>query len=156
MNPESVLKLQSYLDNELPSSEALEVAEWLKRDAQAQSLCEELRSMKSLMAANELEPKLPESREFYWSKIERAIAPPTVNRTAQNRMSLPSWCFRIVAPLLGAVMLMALAVVVLKPGILPQRIASYFHEIDTPLEEDNAISFHSQEAGMTVVWIAAK
>lgn len=156
MNPETFLKLQAYLDNELPPAEAQKVAQWLEQDEPARAIYEELRSTKLLLAGSGLEMKVPETREFYWSKIEREIAGQPLVRTTAHWLALPNWCYRLAAPLAGAALLMVLAVFIFKPSIIPQRIAGYFHEIDTPLEEDDAISFHSQEAGMTVVWIAAK
>ena len=156
MNPETFLKLQSYLDNELPPAEAKNIEQWLERDAQARAIYEELRSTKLLLAGNELDLKVPESREFFWAKIEREIVLQPADQSPGRWFVLPNWCYRFAAPLAGAALLMVLAVFILKPSIIPQRIAAYFHEIDTPLEEDDAISFHSQEAGMTVVWIAAK
>lgn len=158
MNPESTLKLQAYLDNELTPAEAQQVASWLANDQEARALFDELQTTKRLVGGNELEVTIPESREFYWSKIERAIA---LERTSSTRRApwwfvLPGWWRRVAVPLVGTAALVLLVVVALKPGFIPQQIASYFHEIDTPMEEDDAISFHSQEAGMTVVWIAAR
>src|SRR5881296_2996806 len=73
INHETELKLQAYLDGELSPGEAKTVADLLRRDAGAQALYQELRIAKSLLAENELERKLPESGEFYWSKIRRQI-----------------------------------------------------------------------------------
>jgi len=73
INHEKELKLQAYLDGELPADEANAIADLLGRDAGAQALYQELRVAKSLLAGNELERTLSESREFYWSKIQRQI-----------------------------------------------------------------------------------
>ena len=67
------MRLQAYLDGELPDSEAREAASLLAQDAEARALLAELKNTSAAMAGFELDIKLPESREFYWSKIEREI-----------------------------------------------------------------------------------
>ena len=73
MTEEQQLKLQAFLDGELPDPEAHEVAAWLARDADATALLGELRNTQKALVDFEPELKVPESREFYWSKIEREI-----------------------------------------------------------------------------------
>lgn len=73
MNDETKIKLQAYLDGELSGRDAHEVSELLSKDTEAQSLLAELKFIKSALHGNELEFKLPETREFYWSKIQRGI-----------------------------------------------------------------------------------
>ena len=65
MNREAEIRLQAYLDNEISSSEARQVAAWLARDQAAAQVYEELRNTKLLLSGNEPEIQLPESREFY-------------------------------------------------------------------------------------------
>ena len=74
MNLEFELKLQALLDGELPEREAAEVEARVKADPQAQALLDELRMTTTALRGNELERALPETREFFWSKIERTIA----------------------------------------------------------------------------------
>jgi anti-sigma factor RsiW len=73
MNREQQLKLQAFLDGELPEWEAREVAAWIQHDCAAATLLEELKNTRQ--ALFDYEPELPmsEAREFYWSKIEREI-----------------------------------------------------------------------------------
>src|SRR5215471_13582833 len=73
MDCEAQLKLQAYLDGELPEKEAREVANWLAKDREAVALHAELRNTRQALAGFEVGVELPESREFYWSKIERDI-----------------------------------------------------------------------------------
>src|SRR2546430_207559 len=73
MDFESQLKVQAYLDGELPEAEAREIANWLARDQEAVRLHAELRNTRKAMAGFEVGVTLPESREFFWSKIEREI-----------------------------------------------------------------------------------
>ena len=73
MKDEQQLKLQAYLDGELPDSEVRAVADWIAKDAEAAGLLAELKNTRGALAGFEAEIKLPESREFYWSKIAREI-----------------------------------------------------------------------------------
>jgi len=73
MDHEKQLKLQAFLDEELSEAEAKEVASWLAKDQEATLLLAELRNTRQSMARFEAGVRLPESREFYWSKIEREI-----------------------------------------------------------------------------------
>jgi len=73
MNDETKIKLQAYLDGELSERETREVSALLNTEAEAKAFLAELQFVKTAMAGNELEIKLPESREFYWGKIQREI-----------------------------------------------------------------------------------
>ena len=73
MDYDSQLKLQAYLDGELPENEAREVAGWVAKDREAVALLSELKATRQAMADFEIGIKLPESREFYLSKIARQI-----------------------------------------------------------------------------------
>src|SRR5690242_11198744 len=73
MNGESQIKLQAFMDGELPESEAREVAGWLARNQEAALLLQELRHTRQSLKGHDASIKLPESREFFWSKIEREI-----------------------------------------------------------------------------------
>ncbi|MEK7686740.1 MAG: hypothetical protein AAB466_15095 [Verrucomicrobiota bacterium] len=154
MNVEAQLKLQAYLDNELSSEEARQVAALLAQDQEACALYEGLKTVKELLAGNEVEFKVPETREFYWSRIEREI-----NRLTQAEAVEPSgglgtsWWLRWLAPLAGAAVLVALLFSAGKMNSFwPGSLAS-LQEIETPLAETSAISFHAQEVGITVVWV---
>src|SRR2546427_201539 len=102
MKLERELKLQALLDGELSARQARKVAAWLEADPQAQLLFNELKIAKSAMAGGEPELTLPESREFYWSKIQREIG-----RAEQAQVPfrpLPGWIAawrRLLAPMAG-------------------------------------------------------
>lgn len=155
INQESKLKLQAHLDNELSGGELRKVAAWLDQDAEARALYAELRDVKSIVQGNELEVALPESREFYWSKIERSIRAQPVQREPQRFLPGYPWWVRIFAPALGVAILLVAALSLVRLGTTPTTV-SYLHEIETPLEDTSAISFHSQAAGMTVVWVQSQ
>ena len=151
----TALKLQAYLDGELPSGEARQAVDLLGKDPEAKALFEELKATKSLLAGNELAVTVPETRDFYWSKIAREIARQE-SGPARESVGARAWWLRLVAPA-GAVALLALVVsIALKSTSVPSGswvALSEAHEIDTPLEETSSITFRSEAAGMTVVWM---
>jgi anti-sigma factor RsiW len=73
MTQKQQLKLQAFLDGELPEREAREILAWTQRDGAAAALLQELRNTRQAMANSEPHLSLPESREFFWSKIEHEI-----------------------------------------------------------------------------------
>lgn len=152
MNQEAKFKLQAYLDQECTQVDAPALAAWLDQDPEARALSAELSEVKRFLAGNELEVNLPESREFYWSKIERAIRAQEKQAALEAPVSHSVWWIRLLAPAAGVAILMMTVLSLVKLGSGPARM-SYLHEIETPLEETSTISFHSQAAGMTVVWV---
>ena len=156
INHDTELKLQAYLDGELLPGEAKVISRLLESDAGAQALYQELRTAKSLLAGNELERKTPESREFYWSKIQRQLERVESTQAEGQREPAPAqWWTRFLAP---AGVLGALAVFVAVALRSPEGAGSFLalddsHEIETPLEETSSFSFRSEAAAMTVVWV---
>ena len=73
MTNEQQLKLQAFLDGELPEREAREILAWTQRDRDAAALLAELKNTRQVMQKSEPHLSVPESREFFWSKIEREI-----------------------------------------------------------------------------------
>jgi hypothetical protein len=141
--------LQAYLDNEVSSSEARQIASWIARDGEAKALYEELACTKSLLAPeNEPVVSVPDSREFYWSKIAREIE--RADREPVREVKRAPWWIRVLAPIAGTA---ALAVFVFTsisfnaPGG-PSHMAQIEHS-----ETDSSITYHSPEQNMTVVWI---
>ncbi len=149
MNVELGIKLQAHLDGELAGREAQEVAALLEGDAEAKALFAELQQTKSLLTGNEPEFRLPESREFFWSKIEREISR---DETAPAT-SVSGWMVflrRHFAALsttaVAAALVMFLAVNWMSPAM--------FEEIENPLDDSDSFSFRSESQQMTLVWIA--
>ena len=149
MNTESKLRLQAYLDNEVSSAEARQIASWIERDAEAKALCDELRATKSLLVAeNELPVIVPDSREFYWSKIQREIE--RTEREPVREVGARPWWSRFLAPVVGAAAL-ALFVFTSVSTNPVRNMANQTEQSHT----DNSITFYSPENKTTVVWIAS-
>lgn len=91
---DTILKVQAYVDNELTQADAREVVALVERDPQARALCTELKELRTLVSANEIQVKLPESREFFWSKIEREIVRSSTIAASPGRSR---WWMRILA-----------------------------------------------------------
>jgi anti-sigma factor RsiW len=141
------LKVQAWLDGELPDDEARQLGEWIARDPEAAALAAELGCIRQAMTRQETAVTLDESREFYWSKIHRQI-----QREAgvARPIALP-WYARwrkYMGPLAGVAALgCVLLLTVTRSG------SSAFDEISSTGEGMEAVTFHDQSAQMTVVWL---
>ena len=99
MTEDAQLKLMAYVDGKLPTEEVAEIESLIKADQEAADLVSELRWAQEAITGNELELKVPETREFYWSKISKAIefeekqaeraATPSENQKWWNKILLP-------------------------------------------------------------------
>ena len=156
IDAETQLKLQAYLDAELPPREAATVAEWLKHHEDARHLLEELTRARMLLTGNEPRRAVPETREFYWSRIRRRIESADAAETAvAERPRTSLWWIRLLAPAGGLAVLALFIALSLRTGnALPTRAKlDIGHDIEAPLEEVSTISFRSESAAMTVVWV---
>ena len=150
MKHEQQLNLQAYLDGELSAREERVVAELVAGDADAQKLLAELRFTKSALTGNELEAKVPETREFYWSKIEREIQRVEATPATKGTHWFTWWRRKYWIPFSGFAVMLALLV-----GTASQLLfhSSVLEEIDNPSEETGAFTFRSDKERMTVVWL---
>lgn len=160
MNSDTQLKVQAYLDNELSSSEARKVAGLISSDREAQELYDQLRAMKELMAGNEPEVKVAESRDFYWSQIQRRIA--SAEREVQPK-ARTAWWIRLLAPVAGTAALAALLISVMNPGtqVTSRKSESFaarpLHgEVEDLAPDVSSVTFRSEQDGVTVVWLTAR
>ena len=123
MNHETELKLQAYLDGELSESEAAAIREMLARDPQARSVTDALEATRTILLANEPELKVPETREFYWSKIRRQIELGEEQGAVANAgQAAPAWWLRFLAPaglLAVLIVLIALSACSIHPALSP-------------------------------------
>lgn len=148
MKPDLELKLQAWLDGELSAPETRRIGLEIAGDAEATRFVTDLQSIKTALAGNETAMPVPETREFYWSKIERQIQRETpVPRTvpAPRPAAWRHW----LSPLAGFAGLACMLYLAVRPPSLPT-----FDEISSTGEGMEAVTFHDQSAGMTVVWLA--
>ena len=157
MNRELELKLQAWVDGELSGREEAEIARLAVEDPAAQSLAGELRGAKSFLRGNEPEYIVPETREFYWSKIQREIerdaqaADPAEHRASLAEILL-SWR-RFLAPAAGFALVAFLAVGGIKYMTGADPASKVLAEVENLSEHTSSFSFRSQSENMFVVWV---
>jgi anti-sigma factor RsiW len=146
MNQELQLKLQAYLDNELSASDVREVEMLLRTDRDARELLDELRNTNIALRVFEAEIKVPESRDFYWSKIRRQIEREEVVPVARPVIA---WWRRILVPAGAFAVLAIAAMLAFKPSAANQSPL-----LETSLDDSGAITYRDEAEGMTLVWFS--
>ena len=96
------IKIQAFLDRELPEAEAREIAALIARDREAAALHTELKNTRRAIAGAEQGIVLPETREFYWSKISRAIEQTSETETTRPTVTLWQLLGRLIKPVSAA------------------------------------------------------
>ena len=150
MSTELELNIQAYLDGELGEREAREVGAVLESDADARQLLAELKTTAGVVCANEPRITLPESREFYWGKIQRAIE-------HEPQRAKPAFAFwqsvtRILVPAAGVALVLFLGIASLKVPTSTDPLA-HLAEVENLSEHMTSFSFRSQSHNMFVVWL---
>ena len=154
MNLELGIKLQAYLDGELGEREARSIAALIESDAEARALHTELQQTRTWITANEPELRLPESREFYWSKIEREIQRLDAAPAPASEVSGWAAFLRRYAKVLTGTSVAAALVIFVGFQMNVLSFNQPFEEIDNPLDDTPSFSFRSESQKMTLVWIS--
>lgn len=144
MNTE--LQLQALLDGELDAREVRGIEALLAQDAQSAALMQELKWTKGALVGIEAEVALPETREFFWSKVERAIA--IEEKQAATVPAERSWWLKFLYPATGLAAMVAVMLVV-SGGRTTDGA-----DTESVPEDVNAISFRSESEKMSVVYVA--
>jgi len=147
MDYDAQLKLQSYLDGELPEPEAREVANLLAQDREAVALFAELRNTRQAFVGLEVGVALPESREFFWSKIEREIERQEQAEPAPRSSPMFAAWRRFLMPA-GAVAALAMAALI---GLFSDSQGPT-HQM--AVADPSAFTYHDFSAGTTLVWLS--
>jgi anti-sigma factor RsiW len=150
MTEEQQLKLQAFLDGELPESDTRAVASWLAGDADATALLGELKNTRNALKGFETDIKLPESREFYWSKIKREIERTAPAPAPVPRASLFTWVRRALVPIGVAAMLVVAGFLTFNQLAGGQRAIA----VNSMLADAGAFTYRDESQGMTVVWLS--
>ena len=150
MEYEEQLKLQAYLDGELPEAEAQLVAQRVAKDAEAAALVAELRQTQATLGVFEQELRLPESREFFWSKVERDIRRNEAQREPQPEPGVPFIVSlrRWLMPVAGVALVALVGLLTVRQGSTPSR-----PHIETALADSGAVTYHDYNNGATLVWL---
>jgi anti-sigma factor RsiW len=146
------LKLQAFLDGELPEGEASTMADWLARDREAAALLEELRNTRGALAGFEAGIQLPESREFFWSKVRREIE--RLDTPAPKTAPTPFYALlrRFLVPASALALVLVGGVVLTRPNAPFGRAATT--GIETALADSGAFTYRDYSAGTTLVWLS--
>jgi anti-sigma factor RsiW len=149
MEYDAQIKLQAYLDGELPEGEAREVAKWLAQDQEAVLLHAELKNTRQALFNAEKPMPLPETREFFWSKIEREISRSERAEPVREKESfLASWR-RFLVPVSAAAVLAIVILNVLGPGS-----ASSIAENEVESDDSGGFVYRDHAAQATLVWLS--
>ena len=151
---DTALKLQAYVDGQLARPEAEAMSALLTRDERQRALHDELRSIKAWVRDSQIEHPVPETREFYWSRIHRAIA--TSPTECVQRVGPLAWWLRWLVPVSATALLCVYWLVPMQRGAGSEEGLLVGHEIETPLAETTSFAFRSESAAMTVVWVETR
>jgi len=156
MTEEQQLRVQAFLDGELPEDDSRDVAAWVARDADAAALLGELKNTRNALRSVAPEVKLPESREFYWSKIKREIERTAPEPVAEPKASLFTWFRRALVPLGTVAALALVALVVIKSfSTGSHRPMPMPMTANVVLGTDaSAFTYRDDAQDMTVVWLS--
>ena len=162
MTEEQQLKLQAFLDGELPESDRREMAAWLAQDADASALLGELTNTRNALkdfaqpgtagvpAAWDI--KLPDSREFYWSRIKREIERRAPEPVAAPKASWSTWLRRVLMPLGTMAALALVGIVVIHTFSGSQHPSPMTANV--MLGDASAFTYRDDAQDMTVVWLS--
>ena len=149
MNTEFKLKLQAFLDGELPERAAKDVEVQMRSLPEAQSLLDELKFTRQALRENEPEYHLADSRDFYWSQIERAILAQQEAATHRRRLFSLAWLRRYWPQLSGA----SVAAILLAIAALQVNWSSppVWEDVESPLADTSTFWFRSEPDRLTLV-----
>jgi len=146
-----LLKVQAFVDGELSEVEQAEIASLAARDRDVHALVKELKQTRQALTDYEVPVQVPESREFYWSKIERQIetAPPAIAEIPR-KSSITSILARWLVPATCLTGLLAMAL--WYNG--KDRPAGDTVKWQAAYEGVNALTYRDYEEGVTVLWLS--
>ena len=152
MDYDAQLRLQAFLDGELPEAETSELANWMARDREAAAMLEELRHTCDALAGSEEGIQLPESREFFWSKVQRGIQ--RLEEPAPKAAPAPLFARwrRLLVPASALALVFVAAVLLIQPAGQFGRTSTA--DIETALADAGAFTYRDYSAGTTLVWLS--
>ena len=146
MKDELELKLQAWLDGELSAAEAEQMQRLAASNSEAGRVLAELRLVKNAFAQGEPKMAFPETREFYWSKIQRQIRREASPAPAPV-LSWSGYARRWLAPVAG-VGAVAAALLLALDQSAPQII---LNQVSGASSDMNVSTFRDKRAGLNFV-----
>jgi len=151
MDYEVQLKIQAYLDGELPETEAREIANLLAKDKEAVALHSELRNTRQSLSGFEVGVELPESRDFFWSKIKRDIERLESVEVSEPSPSIFAAWRRLLVPA-GAIAALAIAVLIANhQGITG---SGFQGRLEASRSDPGTFVYRDYSGGATLVWLS--
>jgi anti-sigma factor RsiW len=152
MDYDAQLKLQAFLDGELPEGEARKVTKLVAQDRESAALLEELRNTRSALAGFEAEIRLPESREFFWSKVACGIE--RLETPAPEPAPLPFFALwrRFLIPAAALALALVVGLVLTRTTGPVDRTAG--SDSETAVADASAFTYRDYSAGTTLVWVS--
>jgi anti-sigma factor RsiW len=154
MNQEQQLKLQAFLDGELPEREAREILAWTQRDSAAAALLAELKNTRQALAKSEPHLSVPESREFFWSKIEREIQRLEPHKNSKPNVSIFAGLRRFLLPAsaVATVVIAGMIAHFSAPKTVIENVADAdTTTVETTLANSDATTYRDASEGTTLV-----
>jgi len=150
MKIEEMLDLQAHADGELEAGRQVEVERWLREDAGARELHERLVRVRDQVRLGEPQFTVPETREFYWSQIQRRLAGTRQEAAVSGGSKMPDW-MRWLAPALGvAAVALVLVVQDRAPTVADDQRATV---VSMAHAEVTSVVYRSDSTGATIHWI---
>lgn len=152
MNQEQQLKLQAFFDGELSEAEARKVANWIACDPEVAALQTELKNTRQALTGFEAGIKLPEAREFYWSKIQREITRLEGQEAVRPALSPFARFLKFALPV-GAFAALIIA------GLIAVRnfgssASAATPTLETTMADPGAFTYRDEREGVTLVWLS--
>lgn len=155
MNEEQQLKLQTFLDGELAEAEAREISAWLAQDEEANGLVKELRNTRQALKNSQFPVRVPESREFYWSKIQREIQRLEPRETSAPPVSIFAKLNRWLLPVAAAATLAIVTLIGYQHfGTNGKSVVAEAPQVEMTLADADAVTYQDQEESTTLVWFS--
>lgn len=154
MNDELAIKIQAFLDGELPEPEAREISSLIASDADVAALHKELKHTRAALAGFEKRIVVPETRDFYWSKIQREIERHEAEheRPAAEPVSVFHWVRRALLPVTGLALLALVLFVSLRRQA--SQSATPAAALEVASADASSMTYRDYESGVTLVWLS--
>ena len=153
MNEKEIeLRVQALVDGEITGREAEELRVSIEGDAGLRELQDRLTVMRGLMKGAELPRSLPESGDFHWSQIAKAIDCKERKAKSGSRMG---WFLRRVTPWVGFACILLLLSSPSQHNVTPDlgiKIGSD-HELELSDDDIDVMTFNTVDDDMSVVWL---
>lgn len=150
MKIEEMLEVQAHADGELEAGRRVEVERRLREDAGVRELHERLVRVRDQVRLGEPQFAVPETREFYWSQIQRRLAGTRPEPTSPRGSMALNW-MRWLAPALG---LAAVALVlVVQDGTPAASGDDRPATVSMAHAEVTSVVYRSDSTGATIHWI---